>query len=97
MLLHGKNCVEFHLKCQSRMKIPSLEVYKAASLASDAVEPGAVFWRVLGNEVEAKELDLFVPRPLASLGTSSAALWAPVHHARVGIFQPALWGFLRRR
>jgi hypothetical protein len=43
--------------CQSRMKIPHFagrkfptpKPYKAASLASDAVEPSAVLWRVLGE------------------------------------------------
>ena len=36
-------------------KFPTPEAYKAASLALDAVEPSAVFWRVLGvTEFEAK-------------------------------------------
>jgi len=65
--------------CQSRMKIPhfagrkfpTLEPYKAASLASDAVEPSAVFWRVLGaTESEAKELD--AARSCSRAGTSPA-------------------------
>jgi hypothetical protein len=65
--------------CQSRMKIPHLagrkfptpEPYKAASLASDAVEPSAVFWRVLGvTESEAKELD--AARSCSRAGTSPA-------------------------
>jgi len=39
-------------------KFPTPQPYKPASLASDAVEPSAVFWRVLGaTESEAKELD----------------------------------------
>ena len=51
-------------KCQFRLKIPrctgrkfpTLEAHEWASLASDGVEPSAVFWRVLGaTEPEAKE------------------------------------------
>ena len=66
-------------RCQSRMKIPHFagrkfptsEAYKAASLASDAVEPSAVFWRVLGvTESEAKELD--GARSCSRAGTSPA-------------------------
>jgi hypothetical protein len=65
--------------CQSRMKIPHFagrkfptpEAYKAASLASDAVEPSAVLWRVLGvTESEAKELD--AARSCSRAGTSPA-------------------------
>src|SRR5262245_25519372 len=65
--------------CQSRMKIPHFagrkfptpEPYKAASFASDAVEPSAVFWRVLGGtESEAKELD--AARSCSRAGTSPA-------------------------
>src|ERR1700740_490016 len=52
--------------CQSRMKIPHFagrkfptpQPHKTASLASDAVEPSAVFRRVLGaTESESKESD----------------------------------------
>jgi hypothetical protein len=58
------------VKCQSRMKVPHFagrkfptpEPYKTASLASDAVEPGAVFWRVLGA-TQSEELD-----PARSIG-----------------------------
>jgi len=65
--------------CQSRMKIPHFagrkfptpQPYKAASLASDAVEPSAVLWRVLGaTESEAKELD--AARSCSRAGTSPA-------------------------
>ena len=39
-----------------RLKIPHPEAHEWASLASDAVEPSAVLWRVLGEtEPEAKE------------------------------------------
>jgi hypothetical protein len=66
-------------RCQSRMKIPHFagrkfptpEPYKAASLASDAVEPSAVLWRVLGvSESEAKEWD--PARSCSRAGTSPA-------------------------
>src|SRR5438876_12448815 len=52
----------FH--CQFRLKIPHCtgrkfptpNLHRRASLASDGVEPSAVFWRVLGvTESEAKE------------------------------------------
>jgi hypothetical protein len=65
--------------CQSRMKIPHFagrkfptpEAYKAASLASDAVEPSAVLGRVWGLTVpEAKELD--AARSCSRAGTSPA-------------------------
>src|ERR1700680_1354279 len=51
-------------ECQFRLKIslctgrkfPTPELHEWASLASDGVEPSAVFWRVLGvTESEAKE------------------------------------------
>jgi hypothetical protein len=56
--------VAFRSACQRRLKIPHFagrkfltpEVHEWASLASDAVEPSAAFWRVLGEtEAEAKE------------------------------------------
>jgi hypothetical protein len=39
-------------------KFPTPQPHKTTSLASDAAEPSAVFWRVLGaTESETKELD----------------------------------------
>jgi hypothetical protein len=52
-------------------KFPTPEDHNWASLASDAVEPRAVFWRVLGaTESEAKELG--TARSCSRAGTSPA-------------------------
>jgi hypothetical protein len=60
-------------------KFPTPKAYKDASLASDAVEPSAVFWRVLGGmESEAKELE--IARSCSRAGTSPAfpTLFQPI-------------------
>ena len=54
----GRTLCQFRLKiphCTGR-KFPTPNLHRRASLASDGVEPSAVFWRVLGvTESEAKE------------------------------------------
>src|SRR5437016_12068227 len=54
----GSITCQFRLKiphCTGR-KFPTPNLHRRASLASDGVEPSAVFWRVLGGtESEAKE------------------------------------------
>src|SRR6266513_1083329 len=54
----GPQSCQFRLKiphCTGR-KFPTPELHEWASLASDGVEPSAVFWRALGGtESEAKE------------------------------------------
>src|SRR5260370_19216857 len=60
----GDSVAHFYSTCQLRLKIPHCtgrkfptpEPHEWASLASDGVEPSAVFWRALGGtESEAKE------------------------------------------
>ena len=87
MLPQSAICVMLHF-CQRGLKIPHFsgrkfptpEPHEWASLASDAVEPSAVFWRVLGaTEAEAKELEA-AARSCSRGGTQSrlAAVFQPI-------------------